>query len=95
MPQPTPQSIVYSYVRTLEGITGVLTSPPTVTFTSAFGPRVDKFLISQGFQVGTVELIQKVYKATRPDMNAFVDRLAGYGYPITEARFLYSFITDE
>ena len=62
---------------------------------SWWGHLVNTFWISQGFQVGTVELIQKVYEATCPDMNAFMDWLAWYGYPITEVQFLYSFIIDE
>lgn len=58
------------------------------------GTRADEYFSAHGYRPGTVRLIQKVYEEAS-DMNAFTDKLSRQGIPITEARYMYTLISDD
>jgi hypothetical protein len=98
--QPLPasgqiQRPIFSYIRTLEGIVGTIDSPIPVTRVPALGKRANDLLVAQGFQTSSLRLILRMYEAADGDEGSFVDQLAGSGYPITEARLLYSLIDEQ
>ena len=85
---------IYSHIRDCTGIIGSSTSPSSSTTSSLMGTRADEYFSAHGYRPGTVRLIQKVYEEAS-DMNAFTDKLSRQEIPITEARYMYTLISDD
>lgn len=83
---------VFRRIRNLVGFTGVEYSPSPMNVTTSLGPQANHYLWVQGFEPGSIRLIEAAYQRAA-NMDAFALDLAGSGLAVAEGRYMFSVIS--
>jgi hypothetical protein len=86
---------LWSYIRSLEGVVGVLYQPILTPHQSAsLGVLADDYLRSHGYTPPAIDEIVSIANSSA-SVDAFVDALTVHGFARTEANFLWDIIDHE
>ena len=94
--QKTSRAEIYQYIRTLEGITGVLTEPPIHNASDELpfrdlGDLVEDYLISHGYDAASNREIHYAFELS-DNVGEFTVHLSQRGMAVTEAKWLWVLI---
>jgi hypothetical protein len=94
--QTTSHTVIYQYVRTLEGITGVLTEPLIHNASDELpfrdlGDLVEEYLISHGYDATSNRDIHYAFEIS-DNIGEFTDYLSQRGMAVMEAKWIWVLI---
>ena len=86
---------IWSYIRNLHGVIGVLYQPmPTSHQSPSLGNLADDYLHAHGYTPATIDFIVSIIKSS-VSVDEFIEVLTMHGLARTEARFLWDIIDLE
>jgi hypothetical protein len=94
--QNTPRQVIYQYIRTLEGITGVVTEPPIHNASDELpfrdlGDLAEDYLISHGYDAASNREIHYAFELS-DNISEFTEHLSRRGMAVMEAKWLWVLI---
>lgn len=87
--------IIWSYIRNLQGVIGVLYQPMLTSHQlPSLGVLADEYLRAHGYTPPAIDVIVVTAKSSE-SVEVFVDALTMHGFAQTEAKFLWDIIDHE
>ena len=89
------ENIIWSYIRNLQGVIGVLYQPMLTSHQSpSLGVLADEYLRAHGYTPPAIGVIVSIAKSSE-SVEVFTDALTVHGFAQTEASFLWDIIDHE
>ena len=89
------EKIIWSYMRNLRGVIGVLYQPMLTSHQSpSLGVLADEYLRAHGYTPPAISIIVSIAKSSA-SVEVFIDALTVHGFAQTEASFLWDIIDHE
>lgn len=86
---------LWSYIRSLHGVIGVLYEPmPRSHQSASLGNLADDYLLAHGYTTPAIDFIVSTVKSS-VSVEEFIDVLTMHGFARTEAKFLWDIIDLE